>query len=69
MKQYTPFLIIGFILYIAVGDKLPGSLGKTSTQIRSGANDFLVGLFPNGRPKTKPYARTERQLEEMEKKR
>ena len=69
MKQYTPLLIIGFILYIAIGDNIPGPLGKTSAQIRNGANDFLVGLFPTGKPRTKPYERTERQLEEIDKKR
>lgn len=69
MKRYTPFLLIGFILFVAAGDIIPGPLGKTSAQIRNGANDFLVGLFPSGKPKTKPYERTEQQLEEIENKR
>jgi hypothetical protein len=65
-----PLIIIGFILFVAGGDKIfPGAVGKASTQTRTAVNNFLVGLFPTWEPKTKPYERTEKQLEQIERKR
>ncbi len=71
MKRYIPFLLIGFILFITLGDKLlPGELGKSSIQTREALNDFAFNLFPSTvkRPKN-PYERTEKQLEEIDRKR
>jgi hypothetical protein len=70
MKRYMPFLIIAFILFIILGDKvLPGKLGKSSIQTRIALNDFALNLFPTVKPPKNPYERTEKQLEETEKKR
>jgi len=66
MKRYTPFLLIGLILFIVAGDNLPEPLGKASKQIHNYANNFFVGLFPTGRPSVKPYQRTEKAVEQME---
>lgn len=69
MKRYMPFIIIGSVLFVAWGDKVfPGEFGQASTQTRVAVNNFLVGLFPGWEPKTKPYERTERAIEKIEKK-
>ena len=71
MKRYIPFLLLAFILFVAGGDQvLPGDLGKYSIQTREALNDFALNLFPSTikRPKN-PYERTEKQLEEQERKR
>ncbi|MDB9336913.1 hypothetical protein [Nodularia spumigena] len=67
MKQYMPFILIGFILFVAAGDQvLPGALGKASTQTRTAMNNFVIYLFGSWRPKTKPYELTENQLRKLE---
>ncbi|WP_016951253.1 hypothetical protein [Anabaena sp. PCC 7108] len=64
-----PLILIGFLLFVAGGDKvLPGSLGQASTHTRLAINNVFIGLFPSWRPKTNPYARTEKQLRETEEK-
>jgi hypothetical protein len=65
-----PFIIIGFVLFVAGGDQVfPGGVGKASTQIRTTVNNFLIGVFPTWQPKTKPYDRTEQELQELDRKR
>lgn len=67
MKRYIPFFIIGFILFITLGDKvLPGELGKSSTQTREALNEFTLNLFPTIKRPKNPNARTEKELEEVE---
>jgi hypothetical protein len=71
MKRYIPFLLIAFILFVAGGDQvLPGELGKYSIQTRQALNEFALNLFPANikRPKN-PYERTEKQIEEIQRKR
>jgi hypothetical protein len=42
MKRYMPLIILGFLLFVGVGDQvLPGTLGTASTQTRTAMNDFL----------------------------
>lgn len=68
MKRYMPFIVIGTVLFVVVGDKVfPGAVGKASTQARTTVNNFMIGLFPTWEPKTKPYERTEKELENIEK--
>ncbi|WP_353930062.1 hypothetical protein WJM97_17430 [Okeanomitos corallinicola TIOX110] len=68
MKRYIPFIFIGTVLFVAGGDKIfPGAVGEASTQARTTVNNFFVGLFPTWEPKTKPYERTEKELENIEK--
>ncbi|AFZ25854.1 hypothetical protein Cylst_3731 [Cylindrospermum stagnale PCC 7417] len=67
MKHYLPFILIGFLLFVAGGDKVfPGAIGQASTQTRTAINKFFIGLSPSWKPKTKPYERTEKQLREAE---
>ncbi|MEA5581243.1 hypothetical protein VB620_07810 [Nodularia harveyana UHCC-0300] len=67
MKRHMPLILIGFLVFVAAGDKvLPGSLGTASTQTRTAMNNFMVNLFGSWQPKTKPYERTEQQLRETE---
>ncbi|MBK1986270.1 hypothetical protein A0J48_001665 [Sphaerospermopsis aphanizomenoides BCCUSP55] len=69
MKRYLPLIFIGTILFVAGGDKVfPGAIGKFSTQTRTSVNNFLIGSFPVWKPKTNPYQRTERELEETDQK-
>ena len=69
MKRYIPFFIIGFILFITLGDKvLPGELGKSSTQTRIALNNFAINLFPTIKRPKNPNARTEKALEDAEQK-
>ena len=68
MKRYIPFFIIGFILFVTVGDKvLPGELGKSSIQTRIALNNFALKLFPTVKRSKNPNAETEQELEELEK--
>jgi hypothetical protein len=68
MKRYMPLIILGFLLFVGVGDQvLPGNLGTASTQTRTAMNDFFANMFTSWRPKTQPYERTERQLREVQK--
>jgi hypothetical protein len=71
MKRYIPFLFIAFVLFVVGGDQvLPGELGKYSIQTREALNDFALNLFPSTIKKPKnPYERTEKQIEEMQRKR
>jgi len=68
MKRYMPWILIGFLLFVAAGDQvLPGALGKASTQTRTAMNNFVINLFGSSwRPKTKPYERTEKELRKIE---
>jgi hypothetical protein len=67
MKRYIPFILIAAVLFIAGGDRVfPGTVGQASTQTRTVVNSFFVGLFPSWEPKTKPYERTEQELEKIE---
>lgn len=67
MKHYLPFIFIGFLLFVAGGDKVfPGAIGQASTQTRTAINKFLIGLSPSWQPKTKPYERTEKTLRDAE---
>ena len=64
-KLPIPFLLFIAILFIALGDRfLPQPLSGASLNTRNTLNQTIVGLFPSWRPKTKPYERTEKALEQ-----
>jgi hypothetical protein len=64
-KLPIPFLLLIAILFIALGDRfLPQPLSGASLNTRNTLNQKIVGLFPSWRPKTKPYERTEKALEQ-----
>lgn len=70
MKRYMPFIVIGTVLFVVAGDKVfPGAVGNASYQVRSSINNALVGAFPTWRPKTNPYERTEKELDQVQPKR
>ncbi|MFM7408158.1 MAG: hypothetical protein ACKO3K_16255 [Cuspidothrix sp.] len=70
MKRYLPFLTIGVILFLTIGDKiLPGDLGKSSFQARTALNNFALNLFPNLKRPRNPNERTEKEVEKLEKRR
>ena len=70
MKRYIPFFLIGFILFITLGDKvLPGALGKSSTQTRIALNNFAIDLFSNIKRPKNPNTRTDKALKDLEQKR
>jgi hypothetical protein len=70
MKRYIPFIFIAFILFVTVGDKvLPGTLGKYSIHTREALNNFAFNLFPTVKRPKNPNARTEKDVEELEKRR
>ena len=60
-----PFILL--LLYIGMGDLLPGPLGKFSLQTRSHIDNWIVGLVPQWKPKVNPYQRTQDQLQKTEK--
>jgi hypothetical protein len=67
LKRYFPLIVIVFLIFLTLGDRiLPGALGKASTQTRGAINQFLIGLFPDWKPKTDPYERTEKAIEKEE---
>ncbi|MBE9231508.1 MAG: hypothetical protein ACLBM1_14830 [Cuspidothrix sp.] len=68
MKRYIPFLIIGVILFLTIGDKiLPGDLGKSSVQSRTALNNFALNLFPDIKQPRNPNESTEKEVEKLEK--
>lgn len=67
-KQPTFFLLlIVSLVFIGYGDSfLPQPLSTASLQTRTAINNFVIGMFPNWRPKEKPYERTEKAIEDTE---
>lgn len=64
-KSNLTLLFLVLLVYIAIGDKvLPGAIGAPSRQIRETANGALLSLFPDWQPKTNPYGRTERAIDQ-----
>ena len=67
-KSITTIVIILALLFVFVGDRfLPKPLNTASVQSRVSLNNFMVGLFPAWKPKTKPYERTEKAIDKVEK--
>ncbi len=63
----VPALLL--LLFIGFGDNfLPEPLKSASFKTRTSLNQFVVGLVPNWQPKTKPNERTEKAVEEIERK-
>jgi hypothetical protein len=64
----STWLILLFLIFVGFGDSfLPKPLSKASLQTRTTINQFFTGLFPSWQPKTRPNARTERAVEDLEK--
>lgn len=61
-----PLLILLGLAFLLFGSILPNPLGRYSTESRRAVNQFVVGLFPESRPRLSPNERTERQLKEIE---
>jgi hypothetical protein len=65
-RSQAPLWILAGLLFITLGDRIPGPIGKTSLQLRNQVENTLTGVQVR-RPKTNPYSRTERQLEQLQK--
>jgi hypothetical protein len=66
-KSITTIVIILALLFVFAGDRiLPKPLNKASLQTRTSLNNFMVGLFPTWKPKTKPNERTQKALDKLE---
>ena len=67
-KTAITYLVILFLLFVALGDRLlPKPLSTASLQTRTSLNNFFIGLFPQRQPKLDPNERTEKALEKQEK--
>ncbi|MGB3207868.1 MAG: hypothetical protein WBB28_23030 [Crinalium sp.] len=67
-KSISTIVVILAVLFISVGDRfLPKPLNTASVQSRASLNNFLVGLFPAWKPKTKPSERTQKAIDKLEK--
>lgn len=67
-KTASTWFILLSLIFIGFGDIfLPKPLSTASFQTRTKINEFIIGLFPGWEPKSNPYSRTERALEETEK--
>ncbi|MBW4560629.1 MAG: hypothetical protein KME32_05620 [Mojavia pulchra JT2-VF2] len=66
-KTATTWLILLFLIFVGFGDGfLPKPLSTASLQTRTTINEFFVGLFPSWQPKTRPNARTEKAVDNLE---
>ena len=67
-KLPIPLILLIAIVFVALGDSfLPQPLSGASLSTRTTLNNAIAGLFPSWRPKTKPYERTEKALDQEEK--
>ena len=67
-KTATTYLLILFLLFVTLGDRiLPKPLSTASVQTRTSLNNFFIGLFPQKGPKLNPNERTEKAVEQEEK--
>lgn len=66
MPKKTIALIttLSLFVFLLFGDFLPQPLRSASQQTRNGMNEAVYSLFPSWRPKTNPYERTEKAIEE-----
>ncbi|MBC7824492.1 MAG: hypothetical protein H7126_11585 [Candidatus Parcubacteria bacterium] len=61
------FLLLLGLVYVGFGDQfLPPSIGQYSVQARRSLDGMMIGMFPEWRPKTNPYSRTEDALQKTE---
>ncbi len=69
MKRIPFGLILLFsVCFVGFGDQvLPQNVGKYSTAARTSLDNMMVSAFPQWRPKTNPYGRTEDAIRETEK--
>lgn len=66
-KGNLTVLAMAALIFVGFGDSfLPKPLSNYSFQTRNTINQFVIGLFPQWRPKTKPYERTEQELENLQ---
>lgn len=68
MKRIPIGLILLFsVCFVGFGDQvLPQSVGKYSTAARTSLDNMMIAAFPQLRPKTNPYGRTEEAIRKTE---
>ncbi|OLP16211.1 hypothetical protein BST81_22470 [Leptolyngbya sp. 'hensonii'] len=66
MPKKTITLVITLLAAIVLlfGDFLPAPFSTISKNTRNTMNNFVAGLFPSWRPKSRPNERTEKALEQ-----
>lgn len=65
-RSLFPFILLGTLVFLMVGDRLPDPVGGFGRQAKQSVNGFVIGLFPTWDPDLNPNGRTESQLREME---
>jgi hypothetical protein len=69
MKRVPVGLIVLLsVCFVGFGDQVfPKSIGKYSTAARASLDNIMVSAFPEWKPKTNPYGRTEDAVNQTEK--
>lgn len=63
-KTITVLAILVPLFLFTFADFLPQPLRGMSVKARNSANEFVLGFFPSWRPKTQPYERTRKAVEQ-----
>ncbi|MCU0549238.1 MAG: hypothetical protein MUC48_07815 [Leptolyngbya sp. Prado105] len=59
-------ILLVSLIFVGFGDQfLPPEIGKYSFQTRTAIDQIFVNAFPNWKPKTQPYERTEEAVRDM----
>ncbi len=69
MLKNIPFglILLISVIYVGFGDQfLPPAIGQYSGQARRSLDGMMIGMFPEWRPKTNPYDRTQDALQQTE---
>jgi hypothetical protein len=64
-RSKTPFIILAGLLFLTLGDAIPGPIGKTSLSLRTRIEQTLVNGF-NLHTKDNPDTVMQRQLNQLD---
>jgi hypothetical protein len=68
LKSALPALLVLALIFIGFGDQfLPQPLKSASYKTRTALNQMMESSFKVWQPKSKPYGRTEKALDDAEK--
>ncbi|MGA7938248.1 MAG: hypothetical protein WCA35_32155 [Kovacikia sp.] len=68
LKSAIPILLVLALIFIGFGDQfLPQPLKSASYKTRTALNQMMASSFKIWQPKSKPYERTEKTLDNIEK--
>ena len=61
------FILLFSLIYVGFGDQfLPPAIGQYSFQARRSLDGMMIGVFPEWRPKTSHYDRTQDAIQKTE---